>query len=70
MIDSVTWHRSCDIGYRIDSKPISIIHENNETRIRNVIEETINLYLEQADELNKAQLTSRLPVCWEPTFID
>ena len=69
-INSVTWHRSCDIGYRISSKPISMIHENKETRIRNMIEETINVNLYQVDERQKSELTSRLPVCWEPTFID
>ena len=69
-INSVTCHRSCDIGYPISSKSISTIHENKEARIRNMIEETINENLYQVDEHQKSKLTSRLPVCWEPTFID
>ena len=52
-IGSVTWHRSCDIGYRIGSKPISMIHESKETTIRNMLEETISLYLEQLEGVRK-----------------
>ena len=47
-----------------------MIHRNKETRIRNMIEETINVNLYQVYEHQKSELTSRLPVCWEPTFID
>ena len=52
-INSVTSHRSYGIGYRISSKPISMIHKKKVTRIRNVIEELIDLYLNQVDELKK-----------------